>query len=66
MDLEDLKEFVEQFCIYSFLEVSVVSFIDKFILNIAASILFGITLVEGTQWIMKTRNERKCRLWGIH
>ena len=48
-----LRSFIEQFGIHLVLEVFIVGLIDGFLMNTVLSMLVGISLVEGCQWMWR-------------
>ena len=50
---EGIRGFVEEFGIHVVLEVSLVGFVDTFLNNTVLSMLVGVCLVEGCQFLWR-------------
>ena len=48
-----IRSFIEEFGIHLLLETSIVALIDGFLVNTALSMLLGISIVEGCQWLWR-------------
>ena len=53
ISVDGLRSFIEQFGIHLVLEVFIVGLIDGFLMNTVLSMLVGISLVEGCQWMWR-------------
>jgi hypothetical protein len=53
ISVDGFRSFIEQFGIHLVLEVSIVGLIDGFLMNTVLSMLVGISLVEGCQWMWR-------------
>lgn len=53
VSVEVLRSFIEEFGIHVLLEVSLVGIIDRFLMNTVLSMLMGISLVEGAQFLWR-------------
>ena len=50
---ENIKSLVEEFVIHVLLEISLVGIIDSFLRNTALSMLVGICVIEGFQFLWR-------------
>ena len=50
---EGIRGFVEEFGIHVVLEVSLVGFVDTFLNNTVLSMLWGVCMVEGCQFLWR-------------
>ena len=51
--LSEAKGFIEEFGIHILLEVTLVGIIDNFLNNTVLSMIFGICIVEGSQFLWR-------------
>lgn len=54
---EGLRGLVEEFGIHMLLEVSLVGLIDRFLMNTVLSMLVGVSIVEGCQFLWRKWRE---------
>lgn len=53
ISVDGMRSLIEQFGIHLLLEVSMVGIIDRFLMNTILSMLVGICLVEGCQFLWR-------------